>query len=222
MSKSGSGPLIFLTAVIGALVVLSIITVVALSPLAMAAAVPNSLTNDTLQRISNIGQTYGAASAVLSAIALLGVGASIILQILDSRNSREQNMRILHLDLFRIALDDPKLLDCWGKFSSSTNVAQQRHLIYANLIVSFWRTAFETGGMGENELRIVADGFFDGKIGREYWTNAKQSRKRSAMTHRSRCFITILDERYEAAVAKINQQAPAKKKNNARKKSHTP
>lgn len=48
------------------------------------------------ERLSFIGQTYGAASALLSAFALAGIVVTLVLQARDTKVSREQGQRLAH------------------------------------------------------------------------------------------------------------------------------
>jgi Family of unknown function (DUF6082) len=66
------------------------------------------------ERLSYIGQTYGAASALLSALALVGIAVTLVLQARDTKVSREQGQRILHVGLLKMAMDNPLYRRCWG------------------------------------------------------------------------------------------------------------
>src|SRR2546430_12427958 len=57
-------------------------------------------------RLSEIGQTYGAVSAVLSALALGAVAMSVSIQARQARAEQIQAVRGFHLDLVRLQLDD--------------------------------------------------------------------------------------------------------------------
>jgi hypothetical protein len=48
--------------------------------------------------LGNVGQAYGAASAILAALALVGVVASLVLQAREAKVSREQALRALHTE----------------------------------------------------------------------------------------------------------------------------
>ncbi len=47
------------------------------------------------ERLSFIGQTYRAASAILSVLALIGVSVSLLLQAREAKATREQALRML-------------------------------------------------------------------------------------------------------------------------------
>ena len=64
--------------------------------------------------LSNIGQTYGAVSALLSSLALAGVIASLLYQSRSNKNAVEQRVRTLQFDLLRMAMTDPTLMTASG------------------------------------------------------------------------------------------------------------
>src|SRR3954451_351917 len=97
---------------------------VLLSPLALNLFPPDRKAD--WERLSYIGQTYGAASAILSMLALGGVALSLLLQGRETKATREQALRGLHVDLIKIALDDPLFLSCCAPFSGSTNIDDRR------------------------------------------------------------------------------------------------
>src|SRR5216684_1108380 len=66
------------------------LTLVLLSPLALAWL--KNLNRNWLQ-LSNMGQTYGAISALISSLALGGVVVSLIYQARDLRTTRNQGIR---------------------------------------------------------------------------------------------------------------------------------
>jgi len=67
-------------------VVVIVSGLVAVSPFALNLLSPNA--TDWTQ-LSLIGQTYGAASALLAVIALLGVAVSLLMQAREARASRQ-------------------------------------------------------------------------------------------------------------------------------------
>lgn len=72
------------------------------------------------------------------------------------------------------------------------------------MILSFWHSEYTLtkGAAADAVVRFNATRLFRGEIGREYWA-IWGSGWREAMGHgrRSRTFIQILDEAYEAALA---------------------
>lgn len=53
------------------------------------------------ERLSQIGDTYGAAGAVLAALSLAGIAVSLLLQARQAKATSEQTARMFHFDLVR-------------------------------------------------------------------------------------------------------------------------
>ncbi|MET8251417.1 DUF6082 family protein [Micromonospora sp. NPDC005197] len=123
--------------------------------------------------LGNVGQTYGAASAILAALALIGVVASLALQAREAKAAREQALRALHTDLLKMAIDDPALLECWGPIEDAVDVEWFRKHVYANLIVSHWQLMWEVDVLTAQHLEVLADQFFKGHVGRRFWAEAR-------------------------------------------------
>jgi hypothetical protein len=111
---------------------------------------------------SLIGQTYGAASAVLSIFALGGIIVSLILQSREARANREQGLRALHVELVKLSLTDPLYLDCFGPFGARPTTTFVNSTSF-NLLVSHWETMWEVGGIQEPHLRALASDLFAGE-----------------------------------------------------------
>lgn len=155
-------------------------------------------------QLSDVGQTYGAASAILAALALGGVAVSLFLQRKESKAAREQALRGLHTDLLRMALDDPEFMECWGIIGESGDMGWHRQHIYLNLIVSHWQMMWEMNVLTERHLRILARGIFGGSRGLRYWSEARDVRLVAEKGRRAREFHTVVDDEYLIARARGN------------------
>lgn len=153
-------------------------------------------------RLSDVGQTYGVTSAILAALALGGVVASLVLQHRESKSAREQALRGLHTDLLKMSLDDQTLLECWGLIGESTDMTWHRQHIYLNLIVSHWQMMWEMGVISEKHLRITAQGVFGGPLGLRFWSEARDMRLVAEKGRRARTFHAIVDHEYTLALAR--------------------
>lgn len=71
-------------------------------------------------RLSMIGQTYGAASALIAVVALVGVVASLMFQAKENKSNREESARAFHTELLKMAMDDDTYRRCWGPSSPPT------------------------------------------------------------------------------------------------------
>jgi uncharacterized membrane protein len=65
-------------------------------------------------QLSDVGQTYGAVSALLSSLALVGIIVSLLYQARDSRASHEEVSRTLQHDLLKMELGDVSLMNSFG------------------------------------------------------------------------------------------------------------
>lgn len=186
--------------------VVVLLAAVLLSPLALGL-----FTGDGVdwKRASAIGQTYGAASAVLSAIALAGVCVSIILQARANYQARVQAVREMHSDLLKMALDDPAFLRCWGPGPRSSAL-DERQAVYINLILSHWQARWDVQMLNERVLRRIADELFRGEAARLYWTEFGSYRFASGTTNpKRRAMLHIIHEQYQRAVAAGPAERPA-------------
>jgi thiosulfate reductase cytochrome b subunit len=89
------------------LLALAVITTsVILSPLSLG-VLRRNLGNVNWGRLGHIAQTYGAVSAIIAAIALVGVVVSLIIQSREAKAARTNSLRALHVELLKMAMDDP-------------------------------------------------------------------------------------------------------------------
>jgi hypothetical protein len=147
------------------------LALVAISPLALRQL--GSLRGVSWTELSNIGQTYGAASALLTALALIGVVISMIFQIRAIKVSLSSSIRDQHTHLLEMALADPLYFQAWGHDSRKFGGPEaSRQIAYINLIVSFWESSYRLGGMQADSLRGDLAVLFRGEAGRQFWNLA--------------------------------------------------
>lgn len=151
------------------------------------------------ERLSFIGQTYGAASAVISVLALVGIVLTLSYQAREVKLAREETRRQAISDLLKMAMEDPDLDECWGPVPPDDDVKERKQLLYTNMIVSEWTLSFETGALPERRLRAVANEMFQGQVGRKYWQSARELRLSTSAGRAEQRFHEILDEEYERA-----------------------
>jgi Family of unknown function (DUF6082) len=180
-------------------VVVAVLVLVVGSPLALRQLA--SLHGVNWSQLSNIGQTYGAASALLTGLALIGVVGSMVFQVRAIRVSQEQATREQHAHLVEMALTDPVYQRAWGGlydvYGSSDKYRQHG---YVNLIVSYWRDHYVLGELRERELRGLAASLFRGESGRDFWADTRDMRLETAAGGRDRRFCRIMDEEQQKAI----------------------
>lgn len=119
--------------------------------------------------LSNIGQSYGAISAVLSGLALCGIAISVTMQWRQSQLSQEAAARDRHLELVKIVLENPEL---GGKRRERyRDDAQFRVAMMNNLWVTSWETLWRIGDLGDQSLRSACREMFSEQDARDWWNN---------------------------------------------------
>lgn len=167
-----------------------------LSPLLLRALAPDS--NTDWNQLSNIGQTYGAASAVLSALALIAIGASLVLQAREMRYSRELSERAHHLNLMKLHFEHPHLRT--AHWSPSDGDAQLN--LYFNLLLSYWETLYEVGRLSDADLAGYAShDLFHREPGRHFWGQTRDHRLEMANTRRRVRLVTTIDAVWQRVTA---------------------
>jgi hypothetical protein len=161
-----------------------------------------SLKGENWTQLSDIGQTYGAASALLTGLALIGVAGSMVFEVRANKVSLKQAWRERHARLVEMALNDPVYQRCWGDdpvvYGSADRIRQQA---YINLIVSAWEDDYILGDFQEHALRKCLVPFFQGEAGREFWAKSRNIRLELAENRRDRRFCYIIEEEYQKAIA---------------------
>ncbi|MEV6487650.1 DUF6082 family protein [Actinoplanes sp. NPDC051633] len=151
------------------------------------------------QDLSNVGQAYGAISAVLSGIALCGITASLLMQRQQYRLSEHQSVRQRHHDLIKMTFEDPSLKACWGESSSGTGLTENE-AAYCNLIVDYWHMLWRISQINSENLQRIASSFFNGEVGRTYWSVYGKNWL-SDGDRRTAAFRAILDIELARAIA---------------------
>lgn len=153
--------------------------------------------------LSDIGQSYSAAAALLSALALIGVALSLLTQNRDSRVAREQAIRSQHRDLVRMGFDPSLMWVVSGSRSLRSEDTELRALQrrYANLWVQHWGSMYELGVMSETAVRTeLRRSLFSGDVGRDYWANTGSLPYYNG-TRRIRRYYKIVNDEYNRAVS---------------------
>jgi Family of unknown function (DUF6082) len=180
----------FISLAIGIVAVVSILVV--LSPLALRAIA--SIPGISWSKLSNIGQTYGAVSALLAALALVGVAASVLMQNRELRQNRWESGRARHFEIMRMALDDPLYRQVYRAREMPENEARLEG--YINLLLEYWAMLWEFGDIPEERLRSFLVELFGSKAGHLYWRKFGSARLHGSGTKRERAFQRIANEVY--------------------------
>jgi hypothetical protein len=203
-----ASPLAQRTALVSATILASVVVLglVAVSPLALQLL--GSFRGTDWMRLSNIGQTYGAASALLTGLALIGVAGSILFQSQTVRVSRAQSSQEHLTRLLQMAMEDPIYQWCWGADGAMPTDVFRQHL-YLNLIFSYWQRDYVLGGFGDDSLRGEMARLFVGEAGRRFWASNRGVRPGDADSYAAWRFCQIAEEEYQKAIASGPPGVPA-------------
>ncbi len=154
-------------------------------------------------RLADVGEAYGGASALLAAMALCGVGASLIFQ---QRQLRHQLMvadRQQHLELVKLGLNDPNLMATVDlDFAASSTV---RQIAYLNLFMGYWKTMWLWDELSDERLRALVSTAFQSPDSRAWWQKYGDLWKFDSP--RDRRFIEIVTAAHAASTSRSQQPA---------------
>jgi Family of unknown function (DUF6082) len=180
---------------------IAIVGLVILSPFALAEL--THFRHDWSQ-LSNIGQTFGAVSAVISSLALGGILASLLYQARSTRNAYEQMIRTLQLELIKMELADSSLMTAMGApwdVNIPSDSKSIRDFLYVQLWVSFWGGNYTIGDLPELAVRhFAAHELFRGRAGREYWRAVGHLQMTNSKGRLNK-FFRILDDEYRKVIS---------------------
>lgn len=184
--------LIVVAAVAG---VVGISAVVAISPVLVGALYRNGDWTQT----GNIGQAYGAASAIVAAIALGIVAVSLVLQRNQFKRHQQSIRRDWTRDIVKLAIEESAFAQCWGSRFAPPDV-DERLFYYTNFVVLNWTFAWEEGDLTEQQARNFLRSFFDSEVPRMFWErHGEWHQPRLASTKADR-FIALINEEYRRAI----------------------
>jgi hypothetical protein len=118
-------------------------------------------------QLADMGDAYGGASALLSAIALCGVGISLISQQRQVRQEMVMIRRQQHFELVRLGIEDVELMGAVDERLAHASDARQQ--AYLNLMTNYWLAMWELDEIDADELRQLASSIFRGESGRRWW-----------------------------------------------------
>ncbi|WP_345385218.1 DUF6082 family protein [Nonomuraea salmonea] len=170
-----------------------------LSPLALrglAALVPGP----EWTRLSEIGQAYGPATTLLTAVSLLGIAASVLMQARTARIAAEQTSRVLHMELIRWAIDDPSLTQALGEpWRKPEDDGYLRLYVFYNQFLTMWRSMYSLGQITEASLRHNMARAFGTEIARTHWEGHRGEYEIASADRRQRDFCRIVEEEWQRA-----------------------
>src|ERR1035438_1363733 len=144
--------------------------------------------------LGNVGQAYGGVSALISAIALVGVVVSLLVQARQHSLDRITSIRGRQAQIYAIVREDPQLY--WpiigGDFDNERSVQRWTFTIE---FLQYNAAGYETGLVPEKNLRNeVFPAFFRYEENRKYWEITNRDWLELSLTKRGRRFVRIANE----------------------------
>jgi hypothetical protein len=146
-------------------------------------------------RISNIGQVYSAASAVIVVMALGIVAAGLTLQYRQFAAGRLQALSDSEDQLIRLAMQDPHYRQCWGARVAPEDVDEADYY-YCNAILKNLKRAWQLHDLSEAQARAYLASLFDSEIGRTFWHDNGDWHQRVKTRGRRARIVEIINEAY--------------------------
>jgi hypothetical protein len=178
------------------LLMITLISLVLASPLAVRWI---SSSRENWSILSDVGQTYGFAAALLSGLAFLGIAISIFYQGRQITVSQLQATRTLQLELLKLAYEHPDLQESWSR-SLDVPYPEWRKRTYMNLIFMYRRMGYIMHETTDASLHRAMANRFKTQMGREYWSGARLAFAAAAGSRLDKNFFRIADGEYEKAI----------------------
>jgi hypothetical protein len=151
-------------------------------------------------QLSDIGQTYGAVSALIAGIALAGVAISLFLQAHTFTLSRIQATRTFHFDLIKYTIENPHIMPSWGFAPEPGSTMEDiQRLAFVGILTGFWVMCYEVGTINADELRNNFAELFSGEAGRNWWKTTWDGRSNTTGSRRLRNAVRIMREEFKKA-----------------------
>jgi len=174
----------------GVLAVVGFAAIVTLMSVGIAAAVDASVGGDKASRFGQIGQMFESAAAVFSGLAFVALVVTFLLQLEELKLQRrelgsqkdelhrtaEGLIRLLHVQLVKMAIDDPELNIVWPPLPIPEGPLARKHYQYANLIIQHQWLMLSTGTYREEDVRQLLRQLFTSPFLREYWAALEEVR----------------------------------------------
>jgi hypothetical protein len=149
-------------------------------------------------RWGNVGQTFESVNAVFSGLAFVALVVTFAIQFQELRMQRielkmqreamkasngelhrsaEADLRALHVELIKMAIDDPQLAAVWPEIEAGLSTERNRQYMYANLIIQQVWLNLQIGNYSNDEARGMLRHMFSNVLMRNYWVASEESRR---------------------------------------------
>jgi|SRR4051794_4677469 hypothetical protein len=176
-------------------------------------------------RLSDVGQSFGAISSVISGLTLAAVVIAARAQNRETRDARRElaeqrrllaesqialsrnaaaNLGMLHLEILKLAVQDDELATVWPPFVPGIPADLNRKYLYANAIYQFQFRAMQEGDYTEEQVLSALRYLFTSPLMRGYWHASRFARTSLTAGSEEFVFAQKVDEicrEFEAVAA---------------------
>jgi len=145
--------------------------------------------------IGDIGQAYGAASAMIAGVAVFMVTVSVVVQHRQFRIAQIRALDDASDQLVMLAMRNPAYRQCWGARVSPEEVDEDL-FYYCSFVVKLWSVSWERGVLDEPQARGYLQRFFDSEIPRLFWEAHGDWHRRGSTVDGTSDFRALINEEF--------------------------
>jgi hypothetical protein len=153
--------------------------------------------------ISNVGQAYGGASAILAGVALIGISGSLVIQMRQSRNESIRAVRERHQELLNIVLSNPRVYAPVMGTRTPSTADEVRQFAFATMFMNYSLMGYEMGVITDQAItQEILPSAFSSASFRDWWAvSARYWLPENVGSKKARQFACMLDRQHEISVA---------------------
>lgn len=145
--------------------------------------------------IGDVGQAYGAASAIVAGFALFVVMVSVMVQYRQLKALQSQAHAESNEKLVMLAMEHPVYRQCWGARVAPEGISEDL-FYYCSSVVKLYTDAWELRRIDESQARDYLKNFFDSEIPRRYWKAHGDWHRRGRAHNRRERFRDLINDEY--------------------------
>ena len=225
--------------------VLIIAVLILITGVGLASAVGLRGDAGTWNRLGSVGEAFGVVNSILGGLGLAAILFTFWIQFRELRSQRDEsskqreslnhaneelyrtaeaNLRRLHLELIRMAIDDDLLAEVWPRAAPDISPERHRQYLYANLVVQHTWLALRIGDYRQADIEAGLRHIFRAPLMREFWAATAQFRKVNLVVGNSEyAFAGIVDEicsEYDAVLSSASLGKKRRSPPHARPSAH--
>ena len=181
----------------GGMAFIGFTALVLLLDVAVNAIMARVATSKTWAAWGNIGQAFESVAAIFSALGFAALVVTFLMQFKElqmqrhelesQRNemsksqsalstSAEADLRMLHLQLLKISLVDPDLMDVWPQLVEGMSNSEAKRFAYANLIIQHHALMLHLGILKDEAFERSIRYLFRSPTIRAFWSSRQPAR----------------------------------------------